>query len=74
VKNGGITIALRNKEDTDQEQYFEKVNAWKKQHNISMFDSDYAVKMRACPFKPPVAIDDIEKPYEEPIELFFDMN
>ncbi len=67
-------IALRNKEDTDQEQYFEKVNAWKKQHNISMFDSEYAVKMRACPFKPPVAIDDIEKPYEEPIELFFDMN
>ena len=52
-------ITLRKNEDAEREQYFEKVNAWQKQHNISMFDADYREKMDACPFKAPTAIDEI---------------
>jgi hypothetical protein len=67
-------IELRKEEDAEREKYFDQVKAWEIQHKISMLDEDYAVKMRAHPFKPPVAIDEIEKPYVEPTELFFDMD
>lgn len=55
-------IALRKKEAAEFEQYIEKVNAWKINNHISMFDADYAEKMDGCPINPPVAIDEIDKP------------
>ena len=55
-------IVLRKKEEAKFEQYIEQVNAWKIQHNISMFDANYAEKMDGCPINPPVAIDEIDKP------------
>ena len=53
-------ITLRKNEDAEREQYLEKVNAWQKQHNISMFDADYVEKMRACPIQKPFSIDEIK--------------
>lgn len=58
-------IALRKKEDAEQKQYFEQVNAWKVNNNISMFDADYAEKMDGCTIKTPVAIDEIDMPEAE---------
>lgn len=55
-------IALRKNEEAEREQYFEQVKEWETQHNISMFDADYAEKLRACPIQKPVAIDEINVP------------
>ena len=53
-------IALRKNEEAEREQYFEKIKAWEIQHKLSMFDADYAEKLRACPIQKPVAIDEIK--------------
>ncbi|HQQ73717.1 MAG TPA: hypothetical protein PK031_01050 [Pseudomonadales bacterium] len=52
-------IALRKTEEAAFRKHAEQVTAWVNENRISMFDAGYNEKMAACPFKPPIAIDDI---------------
>jgi hypothetical protein len=52
-------IALRKTEEAAFRKHAEQVTAWVNESKISMFDAGYSEKKAACPFKPPISIDDI---------------
>lgn len=66
-------ITLRKNEAAEYTKYVEQVAAWSSQNNTLPLGADRNNKIEACPFKAPIAIDEIEVSYAEYQSIDFDI-